>query len=137
VKIELDTDIRRLLFEQVTSYEQLEALLLLHARPQQQWTVDTVASALHVDAANAAAALDELTSQRLLARQEGLPGPDYCYSPAQPETARIVDRLAHAYSQQRLEVVKQMSANAIERVRSSAARTFSDAFIFRRKKDDR
>ncbi|HEX4025662.1 MAG TPA: hypothetical protein VHX52_13315 [Steroidobacteraceae bacterium] len=137
MKIELDTEVRRLLFEQVTSYEQLEALLLLHGRPAQGWSVAAVAVALRIDAASAASALDELVSQRLAAPQTGPLGPEFHYAAGQSGAGDSVDRLAQAYSEQRLEVVKQMSANAIDRVRSSAARTFSDAFIFRRKKDDR
>jgi len=136
-KIELDSDVLYLLFDQVTNYEQLEALLLLHGCPAQAWSVAAVAAALRTDPDSAASALDELASHQLVALTSGDHGPQYQYSAAPDGVGATVDRLAQAYAQQRLEVVKQMSANAIDRLRSSAARTFSDAFIFRRKKDDR
>jgi hypothetical protein len=137
VKIQLDIDIRRLLFEQITSYEQLETLLLLHGRPAQGWSVAAVAAAVGIDAANAVSALNELLAQRLAASSIDGHEPEYHYAAAQSGMGDAVDRLARAYAEQRLEIVEQMSANAIERVRSSAARAFSDAFIFRRKRDDR
>jgi hypothetical protein len=139
VTIELDAEVCRLLFDHVTSYEQLEALLLLHARPAQWHSATQVAAALHIDAANAAAALMALARQRLLGAEAagGAGGQRWLYAPADGRLATSVDKLAQAYGRQRLEVVKQMSANAIERVRSSAARTFADAFLLggNRRKD--
>ncbi|MGH8143693.1 MAG: hypothetical protein ACREU2_14395 [Steroidobacteraceae bacterium] len=137
MKIELDTDVRRLLLEQITTYEQLETLLLLHAQPAQGWSAPAVAAAVRIQEDSAAAALNELVAQRLVSFKSDGAKSEYQYAAADAAAASAVDRLSQAYSQQRLEVVKQMSANAIERVRSSAARTFSDAFIFRRKRDDR
>jgi DNA-directed RNA polymerase specialized sigma subunit len=138
VTIELDVEVLRLLYEQVTSYEQLEALLLLHAAPGRDWTVTEVAAALHIDTANAAAALTALGAQRLLSVKSSGAEQDYRYAPADGAMAAGVDKLAQSYAERRLEVVKQMSANAIERVRSSAARTFADAFLLGdRKKRDR
>ena len=47
-----------------------------------------------------------------------------------------IEALARVYEERRLDVIKRMTANAIERVRTAAIRTFSDAFLLRRKKDD-
>ena len=135
--IEVDTEVRRLLFEHVTTYEQLEALLLAHARPRQAWTVTAVADALRIDVPNALASLVELVAHRLLVTDANPSAPQYRYAAAGTDMGRAVDQLALAYSGKRLEIIKLMSANAIERMRSSTARAFSDAFIFRRKKDDR
>lgn len=138
---ELDAEVRRVLSEHVTSYEQLEALLLLHGSAARDWTAADVAAALRIDAAVAAATLTALSAQRLLARAEGASPPRYRYAPVDSALAGGIDKLAQAYAEMRLEVVKQMSANAIERVRSSAARTFADAFLLGQKKtrdgDDR
>lgn len=131
---ELDADVRRLLFERVTSYEQLEALLLLHASPAQDWTARDVAAALRIDVGNATAALTALAAQRLLEPSSGQPPQRHRYAPADSALATCTDKLARAYAESRLEVVKQMSINAIERVRSSAARTFADAFLLGHKK---
>lgn len=131
--IELDADIQRLLFERVASYEQLEALLLLRAEAGQFRSVRHLAEQLRIDDSSVAAALEALTAHRLLEKQPG-PQPAYRYAPAEVDAAAMVDRLAALYTEQRLEVIRQMSANAIERLRSSAARTFADAFLLRGRK---
>lgn len=135
---ELDVEVLRLLSGQVTSYEQLEALLLLHAAAGRDWAVMEVAAALRIDDANAAAALAALSTQHLLTVTGVGVQQRYRYASADATLAAGVDKLALAYAERRLEVVKQMSANAIERLRSSAARTFADAFLLGdRKKRDR
>jgi hypothetical protein len=45
--------------------------------------------------------------------------------------------LERVYAEQRLAVIKLMSDNAIERLRTGAARAFVDAFLIGRKKNDR
>jgi DNA-binding transcriptional MocR family regulator len=133
VAIELDADIQRLLFEHVASYEQLEALLLLHTDAGQFRSVSELAAKLRIDDSSVAAALEELTAHRLLEKRAG--GPlAYRYAPAEADMLAVVDRLAAVYNEQRLEIIRQMSANAIERLRSSAARTFADAFLLRGRK---
>jgi hypothetical protein len=47
----------------------------------------------------------------------------------------VVDRLAIVYGEHRLEVMRLLSAHALERIRNSAARAFADAFVIGRKKD--
>jgi hypothetical protein len=137
VTIELDPAIRRLLSEHVTSYEQLEALLLLHATPAQARSAEEVAAALRITVAGVAGALKELGEHRLLVAQGASAAAQrWRYAPADGSLATSVDKLAQAYAGQRLEVVKQMSTNAIERLRSSAARTFADAFLLRGKRKD-
>jgi len=131
--IELDAEIRRLLYERIASYEQLEALLLLRADAAQSFSVPDVAAKLRIDESSVAAALEELTALRLLEKQAGSPL-SYRYAPVEPDTMVAVDRLAALYGEQRLEIIRQMSANAIERLRSSAARTFADAFLLRGRK---
>ena len=132
----LDAEARSLLFEHVSGYDELEALLLLHAAPARAWTVVEVAAALRIAALDAAAALGELSAHRLLATENASAPERFRYAPADGALAAGVDRLAQAYAGQRLDVVKQMSANAIERLRSSAARAFADAFLLGKKKID-
>jgi hypothetical protein len=47
-----------------------------------------------------------------------------------------VKDLAEAYGARRLEVMRALSKNAVERVRTSAIRMFADAFLIGRKKKD-
>jgi len=46
-----------------------------------------------------------------------------------------IDRLAAAYRENPIPIIKLMSANAIERLRTAALRTFADAFILRKDKN--
>ncbi|HEY7930345.1 MAG TPA: hypothetical protein VID71_10045 [Steroidobacteraceae bacterium] len=127
---ELDAEVRQLLSEHVTGYEQLEALLLLHRDSRQSSTGEQLGAELRIDAGSMATALAELAEHGLLERRTG-PPPSYRYAPVQTALAAAVDRLAQLYTEQRLEIIRQMSANAIERLRSSAARSFSEAFLLR------
>jgi len=127
---ELDAEVRQLLSEHVTGYELLEALLLLHRDSRQLSTVEQLGAELRIDTGSMATALAELAEHGLLERRSG-PPVSYRYAPAQTALAAAVDRLAQLYTEQRLEIIRQMSANAIERLRSSAARSFSDAFLLR------
>ena len=52
------------------------------------------------------------------------------------EAEATIERLARAYKDQPMPVIKLMSANAIERVRTAALRTFADAFLIRKDKKD-
>lgn len=95
-----------------------------------------VAVALRIEATSAQAALAALLEQQLLEVPPADPPQGYRYAAAGSRLTQSVDRLARLYAEQRLEVIKQMSANAIERLRSSAARAFADAFIFKGWKGD-
>ena len=92
-----------------------------------------LAEKLRIDDSSVAAALAALAAHRLLEKHAGAQLA-YRYAPAEPGMMAVVDRLAALYVQQRLEVIRQMSANAIDRLRTSAARTFADAFLLRGRK---
>jgi hypothetical protein len=111
--IEFDAEVRRLLFERVASYEQLEALLLLRAESAQSFSAQELAARLRIDEFSVTSALEALTADRLLERRAG-PPVTYRYRPADALSGSAVDRLARLYEEQRLEVIRQMSANAIE-----------------------
>lgn len=135
--VQLDAEIRRLLFERVASFEELEALLLLQRTPASALSVAAVAAALRRAPPIAEAALTGLAARHLLTLEENASSPTFRYAPSDAATAEVVGRLARLYTEQPVEIIKQMSANAIARLRSSAARAFSDAFIFKGRKDDR
>jgi predicted ArsR family transcriptional regulator len=137
VTVQLDPEIRRLLYEQIASFEELEALLLLHRAPATALSAAAVAARLRVEPSAVAVALSQLTGRGLLQLEKNSEPPSYRYAPANSQTAAVIDRLAQLYADQPVDVIKEMSANAIERLRSSAARAFADAFVFKGKKDDR
>lgn len=126
--------VRVFLTEYVESYEQLEALLLLHARHDQAWSAAEVAAALHIDDPLATRALDELSGHGIVEVSGEAQYPRY-RAGADDELRRLVDLVARANVENRLEVVRLMHLNAIKRMRAAAARTFADAFLVRRKKN--
>lgn len=124
---------RALLRDQVESYEQLETLLLLASDPERSWDAERLGERVRISPDEASEVLAGLAGAGLL-RRDARGG--HRYAPSRPELGRVVARLAAVYAKVPLEVVKIMSTNSIERVRNAAFRTFSDAFLLRRKKRD-
>lgn len=131
----LDEALRHFLMVHVHSFEDLEVLLLARRRKGQKFDADEAAKTLRVDPELTAAALSKLVGAELLTEQNGSP-PVYEYN-AQGVLADRVEELATAYDEQRLAVITTIGSNAIVRVKSSAIKTFAEAFLLRkdRKKD--
>lgn len=139
----LPDDVRALLRERIESYEELETLLALERVRGIGKTADELSSAVHVQIALIERALRSLEARGLIERRVepaagGVPrrAPDYRYAPAGPELDRAVQALAKAYAEQPIPIIKLMSENAIQRLRTGAARAFADAFILRKDKND-
>lgn len=124
-----------LLREHVETYEQLEALLLLQRDPKRTWSADAAGAALKISPEAAADALDHLSGRGLLAIAPSGSGRLFRYAPTRAHTDEAVERLAREYDQNRLEIIKLMSAYAIERLRTAAIRAFAGAFVLGRKED--
>lgn len=120
----------------VASYEQLQALLLLRQRRDDVFSLESIAASLHVSEIVAAEALDHLRSVSLVAVLTAGDTTSFKYAPGSLHLAELVDQLAEAWDRHQLKVMNLMSANAIERVRTGAIRTFADAFLLERKKKD-
>jgi predicted transcriptional regulator len=133
---DLPEDVRKLLREHIESYEQLELLLLLRTELDHRWTVDALSARFRIPASLASLALDEL--QRAGFVQARAPGAEkqYVYVAQRDPVEATLNRLAQAYREHPIPILKQMSANAIERVRTAALRTFADAFLLRKDKKD-
>lgn len=116
--------------EFIHSYEQLEILLFLYRRPGEHWSAEDIAQQLKSAPESAAATLEALRARGLLGKQTG-PVSTFSYEPATQELAESVTELAEAYAEGPILVIEFMSANAIERVRSSALKTFAEAFRLR------
>jgi len=124
-------DLGHLLRDRVGSLEGLETVLLLRRDPGRSWPVDELAERLSIPVGLLDSVLGELAQQGLLVKSEQR----WRYGPASDELAAAVDRLALLYDERRLEVMRLLSAHALERIRDSAARAFADAFVIKRKKD--
>lgn len=120
-------DVQTLLRDCIESFEQLEILLLLLKRPGETWAPDAVATAIKLSLSEDAAA-EALAHLRRWNLIEGEARGRYRYNPANRLDATI-RALATVYEDERLEVMRLMNQNAIERVRTSALRAFSDAFF--------
>jgi len=120
----------------VASYEQLQTLLLLRQHRDDSFSLESIAGALHVSEIVAAEALDHLRSVNLVQVLTAGHTTGFKYAPGSLHLAGLVDQLAEAWDRQQLKVMNLMSANAIERVRTGALRTFADAFLLERKKTD-
>jgi hypothetical protein len=132
----LPIDVQIFLRERIESYEQLALLLLLRARSEQSCALTPLASELHLPEAIAEDALRFLCGRKLVASVASADGPRFTYHPGSSDLADLVDKLAKAYEDKLLDVMRQMTTNAIERVRTKALSTFDDAFLLRREEDD-
>jgi hypothetical protein len=132
---ELSPDVRRLLRDHIESYEQLELLLRMRADQEASWTQETLSTQLRLPASLVAAALDGLEAAKFVAARVSGSEKRYAYQRQVDHVEATLGLLAAAYREYPIPIIKQMSANAIERLRSAALRTFADAFILRKDKN--
>jgi len=128
-----DRDVQRFLLENLESHEQLRSLLLIAKAPDRDWTAQQVADALKLPPASAHDVLQHLSRRSLLKGRGAVDEMLFTYV---PEQAAVVQRLDQICGDEPHVVMKWMNANALERVRSSAIKTFADAFLLRKKKPD-
>lgn len=130
---EIPDDVRRLLEERIETYEHLEVLLFLATASGDLWGVDTVAERLGITTSSAGEALDHLTTAGLLATPSPARQRLFGYQPENAELDAAVRRLQAAYADRRLAIMNEMTANALQRVRTAGMRAFARAFLFDRK----
>lgn len=124
--------VRRLLATVVDSFEKLEVVVLVYRAQPAARTTASIASALSLTTDEAKQVIAELHAAGVIVRD----GTGWVHD-ATSRWARDVDELVAIYDRDRIEVLKLMTALAIERVRSQAANVFADAFLLRpRKKRD-
>lgn len=127
-------ELQRFLREHIETYEQLEIVLLLRNRPGQSLDCDAISAELRLPEAVVEEALDALSQRELVTRTPAAAGPVFSYSPETPNLAELVSALAQLNLERRLDVMRLMTANSIERLRAKAASTFADAFLLRRRR---
>jgi hypothetical protein len=131
---ELSAEIVRLLRDRIEDYEQLEILRLMWSNRDAWWTAAQVAARLPLDAERVEAACLKLEKSQLSRSRMEADLLSFTYAPAPAHIGLLVDQLFLAYRDYPIEVVKHMSANAIERVRTAALQAFADAFVIGRNK---
>jgi hypothetical protein len=130
---DLSDEVRIFMREQIDEYEQLEILLLLHGDRRSKWNATSVSEQLRVPREISQAALELLQTRHLVTAVKEGDAVWYQCTCGDTKVERTLDSLARAYADDRLAVMQVMNANAIERVRTAAIRTFADAFVLRSK----
>ncbi|HEU4885729.1 MAG TPA: hypothetical protein VFT45_26070 [Longimicrobium sp.] len=121
------SDARRFISEHLSSAEQLDVLLLLHAEPGGSFSAVDVSERVYTVPAAALLRMDELARAGLL-MTDGAADPRYRYAPASPALAERVDTLARAYRADRVGVVRMI----YDKPKDDPVRSFADAFRLRR-----
>jgi DNA-binding IclR family transcriptional regulator len=124
----LPEDVQRFLHGNIDSVEQLEVLLLLWRSPERGWSAEEVATAVYSHPSSVVRRLALMLGQGLLRERE--PG-CFQYAPRAAGVHETISRLDHVYRERRVAVITLIASKPIESVRA-----FSDAFRFRRKKED-
>ncbi len=121
--------LRDFLHRFVSSYDELAVLLLLAGSAERDYSRRELSFALETSLENVDSALAGLVHGDALVGVSPLGGDArYRYRPVDAAVAASVAELQLAYAERRLEVVQMMSANALDRVRSSAARRLAGAY---------
>ncbi len=130
----ISAEVQSFLREYIETYEELEVLLLLQREASGPWTADSLAARLRIPLAALGDALAALRGRKLV---ESIPAglEEHYRLPVEVARSQTVVRLASLYANQSIEIIKLMSANSIERIRTAALRSFAEAFLFR--KDDK
>lgn len=123
----LAKDVSELLGERLHSFEALETLLQLQADAR-DWSLAEMAERLKVEPETASTALEELVAASLASSTGEGQRQRWRYSPPSATVAAAVSALVETYESSRLEVIRALTENAFDRIRSSALATFSDSF---------
>jgi len=118
------------------SYEELQLLLYARAQPG-HWSPEEAIRKLHLEETPLNEALECLVRVGFVTSTAGRKTPErqFTYRPASPVLAELADHLAEALDRNPLHVFDLMNRHAMERLRTSAARTFASAFVLGKKKD--
>ena len=125
--------LKELLFETVETFEELEVLVWFHDRGEGSLGRATLIAQQTVAPEEAAeAALACLATRGILSASSADAG-QFLYVPSS-EAREAVDRIVREYRENPVQVMGLMTANAIDRVRTAAARTFAESFRLRQPK---
>jgi hypothetical protein len=123
---ELPSDIRNFINSHIDSVEQVEAIVLMRADPQREWTAEEMAKKLYTSAESASARLGHLHRKGLLSeiRSDAI---RYRYEQRTPGLRKAVEDFVEVYTKRKVAVINQIFSGPTEDVQS-----FADAFRFRR-----
>lgn len=124
----LSEAVRTLLREHLTSFEELELLLFLHAHAGEPFTLPALCQRTGIPHELAARAVAALERHQLIRSSTAAPF-TFRFAPPAAHLNNMTDDLARLYREQRAAIMAEMSVNAINRIRSGSLRAFADAFV--------
>ena len=120
---EVPEHVRRFIVEAIDSVPELEALLLLRAHPDRQWSPDDAGARLYVSLPVATHVLTTLASRGLLVEEDG----SFRYAPAQADIEALIADLASSYSTRLIAVTRLIHGKP-----AASVLQFADAFRLRK-----
>jgi hypothetical protein len=115
-------DVREFIIRHIDSVSQLEALLILHAHPTENWEVGRIASRVYTSDRDVGALLERFAAEGFLTHEGNL----YRYGVIDPAIDRTINELARCYASHLIPVTNMIHA------KPRSMRSFSDAFKLRK-----
>lgn len=115
-------EVERFILDYIDSVPHLEALLLLFQAPAVLWSVEQLAARIYVNERQASAVLDDLTRRGVITRIEQSP-PRYQFVARPQAQTELLEKVAHAYRTQLVQMTRFIHSNA-----SGSVREFARAF---------
>jgi hypothetical protein len=130
-----DDELRSVLRAAIHSFEDLQLLVFLQRNQYRAWSAHELAEAARLPVLDAAAALERFRQNQLVEwiEERAREGASFRYSPSGPEVAKIIERLLEAHERRPATIMRMMTDNALERVRTTALDFFTDALAPRRR----
>jgi hypothetical protein len=123
---DISDEVQSFIRENISSIEQLEALLLLQRDPARKWTAQELSKELYLSLEAAIHRLDDF-QKRNFCVSDNADEPRYWYNPNLGRVDSIIRDLRTAYEQRRVRVINLVFSNPIDTLKS-----FADAFKFRK-----
>src|SRR5690349_8474455 len=118
--------LRRFLFEHVEDLEELEVLACLHDR-REEATLAVIADEIRFPARTVLPVLERLAARGIVSCTALEPA-QYRFEAPDAEARQRFEEVFAAYRANPSALMKLMTSNAIDRVRTAAMRTFADGF---------
>jgi len=131
---EIPDDALALLRDTVSSFEQVEALLLLQREATREWSAMDIAEQLTLPVESLGPFLDALALEGLVVRRIDGVEVRWRYAPADAKRDQAVIGLLEIYERRRLVVIRLLTSFAMQRIRDAAVRAFADSFMLGKKK---
>jgi hypothetical protein len=114
--------VREFIVRHIDSVSQLEALLIVHAHPEERWEVGRIASRVYTSDRELGAVLERFVAEGFLKRE----GDFYQYDAKDPAIDHTIDELALIYASHLIPVTNMIHS------KPRNMRSFSDAFKLRK-----